>query len=291
MSCILTYSASITGDCTNNNSGGFNIDIFGTSPYSIQWVSPFTGSTSLGISATTYTQTSLSAGTYTFNIIDSCSPTNTILPVNIYISSGSCVSITSVTNTLCGNNNGSLIASTTNIYGTPTFSLYNNTTGFVSSGASYTNTFEFTTIPYGAYYVIADDGGGCTGKSETCIVKNSTTIDYGLYIINDAGCSVNSGKIFISGLTGNPPYTYLWNDNSTENYISNLASGTYSVTVTDNTGCSVSKSGFICKIDPVGFGVAYLTQLDLEFPITDVPLYPIDNIDYNQDLSKFKQNL
>ena len=261
MSCILTYSASITGDCTNNNSGSFTINIFGEAPdYIIQWVSPFTGSTSLGISATTYTQTSLSAGTYTFNIIDSCSPTNTILPVNIYISSGSCVSITSVTNTLCGNNNGSLIASTTNIYGTPTFSLYNNTTGFVSSGASYTNTFEFTTIPYGTYYVIADDGGGCTGKSETCIVKNSTTIDYGLYIINDAGCSVNSGKIFISGLTGNPPYTYLWNDNSTENYISNLASGTYSVTVTDNTGCSVSKSGFVGKIEPVGFGVAYLTQ-------------------------------
>ena len=260
MSCTLTYNASITGDCANNNSGRFNIDIFGTPPYLIQWVSPFTGSTSLGISATTYTQTSLSAGTYTFNIIDSCLPTNTILPVNIYISSGSCVSITSVTNTLCGNNNGSLIASTTNIYGTPTFSLYNNTTGFVSSGESSSNTFEFTTIPYGTYYVIADDGGGCTGKSETCIIKNSTTIDYGFYIVNDAGCAVNSGKMFISGLTGNPPYTYLWSDGSIGDSISNLSTGVYSVTVTDNTGCSVSKSGFVGKIDPVGFGVAYLTQ-------------------------------
>jgi phosphatidylethanolamine-binding protein (PEBP) family uncharacterized protein len=260
MSCNLTYNASITGDCTNINSGSFTIDIFGEAPdYTIQRISPTTGTTVLGPGITTYTQNSLSAGTYSFNIIDSCSP-NTILPVNIYISSGTCVSITSANNTLCGVNNGSLIASTTNVYGTPTFSLYDNITGFVSSGESFSNTFEFTTIPYGTYYVIANDGGGCTGKSETCIIKNSTTIDYGFYIVNDAGCAVNSGKMFISGLTGNPPYTYLWSDGSIGDSISNLSTGTYSVTVTDNTGCSISKSGFVGKIEPVGFGAAYLTQ-------------------------------
>lgn len=261
MSCNLTYNASITGDCANTNSGSFTIDIIGEAPdYTIQWLSPSATTISLGPSATTYNATSLSAGTYSFNIIDSCAPTNTILPVNIIISSGTCVTITSATNTLCGFNNGSLIASTINAYDISTFSLYNNTTGFVSSGASYSNTFEFTTIPYGTYYVIADDGGGCTGKSETCIIKNSTTIDYGFYIVNDAGCAVNSGKMFISGLTGNPPYTYLWSDGSVGDSISNLSTGTYSVTVTDNTGCSISKSGFVGKIEPVGFGVAYLTQ-------------------------------
>ena len=261
MPCNLTYNASITGDCANTNSGSFTINIIGEAPdYIIQWLSPSATTISLGPSATTYNATSLSAGTYTFNIIDSCAPTNTILPVNIFISSGTCVTITSATNTLCGFNNGSLIASTTNAYDISTFSLYNNTTGFVSSGASYTNAFEFTTIPYGTYYVIANDGGGCTGKSETCIIKNSTTIDYGFYIVNDAGCAVNSGKMFISGLTGNPPYTYLWSDGSIGDSISNLSTGTYSVTVTDNTGCSISKSGFVGKIEPVGFGVAYLTQ-------------------------------
>jgi len=259
MACEIIYNASITGDCTNTNSGGFNIDIFGTPPYSIQWVSPFTGVTSLG-PLSVYTQISLSAGTYTFNIIDSCSPNNTIQPVNIYISSGSCVSIIGVENTICGGNNGSITASTSNIYGTPTFTLYNDITGFVSSGESYTNEFVFTTLPYGIYYVIADDGGSCTGKSETCIVKESTTIDYGFYIVDDAGCSVNSGKMIISGLTGNPPYTYLWSDGSIGNSISNLSSGVYSVTVTDNTGCSVSKSGFVGRITPVAFGVAYVTQ-------------------------------
>jgi hypothetical protein len=129
-------------------------------PYSIEWVSPFTGVTSLGSGVSAYTQTNLSADTYTFNIIDSCLPINSILPVNVYISSGSCVSITNFSNTICGGSNGSLTAATSNIYGTPIFSLYNNVTGFVYSAASYTNEFVFTTLPYGVYYVIADDGGG-----------------------------------------------------------------------------------------------------------------------------------
>jgi hypothetical protein len=259
MACNILYNTSITGDCANINSGSFTINISGTGPYSIQWVSPFTGTTSLGLSATTYSRTSLSATTYTFNIIDSCSP-NTIVPVNIYISSGTSVSITNFSNTICGGNNGSLTASTSNIYGTPTFSLYNNTGGFVSSGASYTNTFVFTSLSSGTYYVIANDGGGCVGKSETCIIKESNPIDYDFYIVDDAGCKVNSGKMFISGLTGTPPYTYLWSNGSITNSISDLSTGVYSVTVTDNTGCSVSKSGFVGEVTPVGFGVEYLKQ-------------------------------
>ena len=92
MSCNLTYNASITGDCANINSGSFTINIIGEAPdYIIQWLSPSATTITLAPSATTYNATSLSAGTYSFNIIDSCAPTNTILPVNIYISSGTCV--------------------------------------------------------------------------------------------------------------------------------------------------------------------------------------------------------
>ena len=38
-------------------------------------------------------------------------------------------------------------------------------------------------------------------------------------------------------------------------------------------------------------GIAFLDELDLEFPITEVPLYFHETIDYNQDLSRFKNNL
>jgi hypothetical protein len=255
MSCFLSYNVTLTGDCSNTSSGEFSIDIFGSAPdYTIQWISPPLGTIALGVGVTGYTQTSLSAGTYSFNIIDSCSPVNTILPVNVFISSGTCITITDVENTLCGSNNGSLTATTTNFYGESSFLLYDLLDQYITSGSSFDNSFVFTNLSADTYYVIGDDGGGCTGRSETVIVQPSTTFDYGFYVVNDAGCSVNSGKIFITGLTGNPPYTYLWSNLETTPSISGLTAGIYGVTVTDNSGCSISKSTAVSQVPTVGFG-------------------------------------
>lgn len=41
----------------------------------------------------------------------------------------------------------------------------------------------------------------------------------------------------------------------------------------------------------VNSGAVYLNEIDLEFPITDSPLYSHDTIDYNQYLGRFKNNL
>jgi hypothetical protein len=254
--CYILYNLSVTGDCSNTNVGAFSVEITGDAPdYSIQWVNPASGTTALGAGVTNYYIDSLSAGTYTFNIIDSCTPTNTIQAVNVAISSGTCVSISAHEDTTCGLGNGSLTATTTNYYGTTTFYLYENTLGYIASGTSFGSSYEFNgTLTGGTYYVIADDGGGCTGKSETCIVKNSTEFDYGLYTVPDAGCAVQSGKIFVTGQTGYSPYTYLWSNGGTDSYITGLTAGTYSVTVTDATNCSVTKSATIIDVPPVGLG-------------------------------------
>lgn len=264
MSCLLGYNLSVTGDCSNTNSGAFTIDIIGSAPdYSIQWVNPASGTTALGVGVTQYSISGLSADTYTINIIDSCSPSNTILPVNIYISSGTCASITGIGNTTCGLNNGSLTASTTNYYGTAKFSLYNDDNVFITSGSSFDGTITFDGfLTADTYYIVVDDGGGCTGKTQTCIVKGSTTVDYGFYVVDDAGCSVNSGKIFVTGLTGNPPYTYLWNNGETTSSITGLTEGGYSVTITDSTGCSVTKSTSVKNVPPIGLGILVTTNPD-----------------------------
>lgn len=261
MSCLLSYNASITGDCTNLNLGSFTIDIFGDAPdYTIQWLSPITGTTALGAGVTAYTQTNLSADTYSFNIIDSCISGNTVQPVNIYISSGTCVSILDVSNTICDSNNGSLTASTSNFYGNAVFSLYSEITGLISTFYPANNSYVFDNLSVGTYYVIANDGGGCTGKSESVIVKNSSNLSFGLYTIDNAGCGVNSGKIFITGLTGTAPYTYLWSNGSTNDNLTGLTEGTYTVTVTDSNYCSISNTTVVYTIPPVGLGAIYLTQ-------------------------------
>ena len=257
MACSLSYIlTSLSGDCTNSNLGGFSIDITGTAPdYSIQWVNPPLGTIALGAGVTGYTATTLSAGTYSFNILDSCLPTNTSLPININISSGTCVSITGIENTTCNFNNGSITGQTSNFYGIGTFSLYNTLTGFISSGTSFSNTYTFTDLSPGIYYVTADDGGGCSGQSETTIIQPSTNISWGFYTVMNSGCAdIDSGKIYITGLTGTPPFTYLWSNGETTDFITGLTAGSYSVLITDSLGCTLSQNTTITEVDPLGFG-------------------------------------
>jgi hypothetical protein len=169
-------------------------------------------------------------------------------------------SIIGFENTLCGLDNGSVSAMTSNLYGAATFDLYETTNGFISTIYTEYDNYQFTNLSAGTYYVVANDGGGCTGQSDTIIIQDSNTVDFGLYVVNDAGCAVNSGKIFVTGLTGNPPYTYLWSNGSTGSTITGLTTGGYNVTVTDNTGCSVSKTGLVSQVPPLGIASILTTD-------------------------------
>jgi hypothetical protein len=246
MACELNvFLSGITGDCSNTSSGSFGITIEGDAPdYTIQWISPTTGTTALGPGVTGYTESGLSAGTYTFNVIDSCLSGNTYFLMNVNISSGTCVSIQS-RNTSCGFNNGVITATTQNLYAPSTHYLYENTIGFITSGTSGINSIVFGSLSAGTYYVISDDGGGCTGKSESCIIKPSNSFTYGLYQVNNSPCFINTGALYITGLTGTPPYTYLWSNGGIGQSITGLSNGFYSVLVTDGIGCNTAASATI----------------------------------------------
>ena len=261
MSCILGVITpySITGDCSNTNSGQFTVNIVGSAPdYTIQWISPASyGTIALGAGVTAYTETSLSAGTYVFNVYDSCAvPSPQFVTVEINISSGTCVSISGLTNTTCDLDNGSITAKTQYLYGNATFDLYDSTTDtLISSQTSLVDYYVFNSLSAGTYHVIADDGGGCTGRSESCIIKSSTTLTYDLYIIDNAGCAgTDSGAAYVQNVSGTPPYTYLWSNGTTTSSVTGLTSGSYFVTVTDSLGCASSETVLINTVPPVGLG-------------------------------------
>ena len=65
--------------------------------------------------------------------------------------------------------------------------------------------------------------------------------------INVRGCTagVATGGVQLSVANGRAPFTYLWSNGATTQNISNVATGTYTVTVTANNGATATKSEVI----------------------------------------------
>jgi len=263
MACGLSYNLSVTGDCSGQNLGIIHVDISSniTPPiYTIVWNSPFTDTIVLNEGDTSYEIGNLSAGTYTFYIQDTCTPVNDEVLVTAYISSGNCFTFTEVVNTSCGKNNGSVTTKLSYNYGNNDIKLYNVESGYVTSANTIFDNYTFGGLSSGVYYALLDDGAGCSAKTETCIVLDSDNVSFDIYVVNDAGCaSLGEGKSYVTNLIGTPPYTYLWSNGKTTSSITGLTVGSYSVTVTDSTGCESSKTAVISDVPTVGLGSIFAT--------------------------------
>lgn len=99
-----------------------------------------------------------------------------------------------------------------------------------------------TTLTYGIHSVTVIDANGCKASSQIDIAKE-------LYcwtnlIKNVSSYSSKDGAAQARGNGGYRPYTFMWDDGSTEELNSNLGAGTHYVTITDATGatsqCSVT---------------------------------------------------
>ncbi len=173
---ILIYNYSVTGDCSNTGSGAVSFDITGSTPT----VSPFsisdaTGQGLLPLSAATntYSVTGLTGGTYYAQLTDSSTEKEVL---NIYISTGTTATIDS-SNTTCGQNNGTITGFTSGVYGLVSFNLYDISNNLISGVTTSNSYYEFTSLSAGTYYIVANDGGGCTGITASVILNRDVTPD------------------------------------------------------------------------------------------------------------------
>jgi hypothetical protein len=251
----LTYNISVTGDCSNNNSGAFDIFVGGgTPPYTVQFVSP-----SYAPQTITFQPASLvglASNVYQLRVNDSSLPVNSEFLVNIPISSGVCASIVEIQNTTCGFNNGSVTGTSTSLFSSTDYFLYDINNNLLSSANTNTSTVTFSELSAGTYYLGVEDLGGCTAFTPSFIIQESENLDFGLYVVPNSSCGgAPIGKIIVTGQTGLSPFTYLWSNGQTGSTITGLTSGNYSVEVIDAYGCVLSKSGFVSDVDPIGLGL------------------------------------
>jgi hypothetical protein len=251
----LTYNISVTGDCSNNNSGAFDIFVSsGTPPYTVEFVSPSYASQTITFQPASLA--GLASNVYQLRVNDSSLPVNSEFLVNIPISSGVCASIVEIQNTTCGFNNGSVTGTSTSLFSSTDYFLYDINNNLLSSANTNTSTVTFSELSAGTYYLGVEDLGGCTAFTPSFIIQESENLDFGLYVVPNSSCGgAPIGKIIVTGQTGLSPFTYLWSNGQTGSTITGLTSGNYSVEVIDAYGCVLSKSGFVSDVDPIGLGL------------------------------------
>lgn len=252
---LFQYNISVTGDCSHLGVGAISIlPSGGTPPYTVEWVNPSLPPVET-VTLLPSVRTNLYSGTYAVRLNDSTLPVNEEFYINIPVSSGVCASIISVFPTTCNLDNGSVSATSSSDYSSTSFYLYDDSNNLLNSFITNTSIVVFDGLSAGTYYIEAVDLGGCTGKTPNFIVADSPEVDFGFYLVPDSRCSnVNNplGKIYVTGQTGTPPFTYEWSTTGTSSSITGLTSGVYSVTVTDYFGCKKTKSVSLGEVESLG---------------------------------------
>lgn len=205
----------------NNNLGTASVSVSNAvGTYTLSWSN----------GDTTAVADSLSAGIYTVNITDSlnCFVTESF---SISDSDGPSITVNSTGNPACSNVASGTIDVTISGGAAPLEILWSN-------GAT---TEDLTGLTQGTYALVVTDANGC--QAQVCIsLTSSDPIQIYANSYNTTACITNDGSIVANVIGGTAPYTYLWNDPlaQTTDSASALYAGMYTVTVTDDNGCTAS---------------------------------------------------
>lgn len=114
---------------------------------------------------------------------------------------------------------------------------------------------SITNLTAGSYSVTATDAWGCSAVQSVTLI-NQSSISVTTTNVNPTCSYSTNGSVSAVPTNGVAPYHYLWNTGAITPTISNLSPGTYSVTVTDNVGCTASSSTTLTSPPPFTLALA-----------------------------------
>ena len=211
---VTNATCSTAGSITGLSTSG------GTPTVTIQWN---------GVTTPTMNLSGASAGTYTVVVTDGAGCTATSGPYTITSAGGPTINTTSmvVTNSNCLGNNGSITGITA------------TGTGLVPSWSNGPGTMNNTGLAAGTYTLTVTDNNGCTASVGPITVGSTSgpSINSSGVVVTNATCGNSNGSITGITASGNS-LTYNWNGTTTPNAnYTNINTGSYTLTVTDNLGC------------------------------------------------------
>lgn len=225
---VLTLVTNVS--CNGNSDGAIELTVSGGMNLTYEWSN----------GSTAQNQSGLAAGTYTVTVTDDLGCTATGSAV---VQEPSAIALNAIVlDVPCfGGANGEI-----------QLEIAGGTPGYTFDWSNGATTQSQTGLSAGIYTVTASDANGCT-QTATATIAEPTAIDLTLTAEN-ASCNGSSdGSLDLTANGGTPGYTFEWSTGSTEEDLTDVAAGTYTVTITDANGCTQTDS------ETVGEPPAFLT--------------------------------
>jgi len=224
----ITSLTSTPVSCFGANDGNVNLEVaFGNPPYTYTWSN----------GASTQDLNGVGGGLYLLTVSDG----TTTLTADIYVDEAAAALAysTVVTNATSCQTDGSIMLTVTG--GAQPYTYLWNT------GAT---TQNLVNIEGGNYTVTVTDAYGCVMESST-ITVTADLMSITMFTTHNAcfGDATGSALAIVTG--GVLPYTFIWSNGATVEYIDNLTAGTYTVTVTDGNGCQFEGQAVITQPDEI----------------------------------------
>jgi PKD repeat protein len=248
---VSTSSVNVT--CNGGNDGSISASVSGgTAPYTYNW----------SHGPTTQNVVSLSAGTYTLDVVDM---NGCWTSTSAVVTEPSAITMTTtVTDVSCFNGNDGNIS----------IDVIGGAGGF-----QYTLDGEpgalLSDLYTGIYELIMYDANGCT-VSDSIFISQPSEMVLTFSYNNETSDGACDGNATVNVSEGTAPYSYLWSNGFSNSFNDSLCANTYTVSVTDNNGCVMIENIAISTNANynVNFTFNQTACLDSIFNFTDLSSYP-----------------
>lgn len=223
--------------CHGASDGSIDVTLTGGClPYSYSWSN----------GATSEDLTGLSAGIYTLIAMDANGAT---ISLTITLTEPAELTAAVVSDTFIGGTNTSCNGSSD---GNADLSVSGGTTPYFYSWSNGAVSEDLSSIGAGTYTVVVTDLNGCSVSATITLTEPdvlTTTLTPSTYAGGfNVSCEGSAdGSITTASNGGTAPYTYVWSDGSTADNLSMIESGNYTVTITDQNGCSASAQIYLSE--------------------------------------------
>ncbi len=170
----------------------------------------------------------------------------------VFVAPGPIATVDSIHQPICSANSGAIFVSGTSGTLPYTFSI---------NGGQEQSTGAFGGLSSGTYTITITDSSGCSDTAQVILIQGPGGVTASIISHTDLQCgNICDGVIVAGGTGGTSPYTYLWNNGTTNSTATNLCGGVYTITITDALGCFDTAAVTLHQPDDVTFSVNGFTE-------------------------------